>query len=175
MPKIVSTSTVLEGVPLVSIHGWRPGQCGLLRTPARRVFRRMGNRACGGARSLPRCFVSAVRQAKVPPCLRRSACPPQGFWRWGFAQAGTGFLRRPHWPVRLSRASRLDASPCLPAVGRQARKRADAVIISTFPGSPCRACPVLTGWVESFIFSSLSEWLLSLLTKCLTLQQKNIK
>ena len=22
------------------------------------------------------------------PCLRRSACPPQGFWRRGFAQAG---------------------------------------------------------------------------------------
>jgi len=22
------------------------------------------------------------------PCLRRSACPPQGFWRRGFAQTG---------------------------------------------------------------------------------------
>ena len=87
---------------LLLSHGWRPDPCGLLRTPERRIFRRMGNRVCGTARSLSKCFVSAVRQAKVPPCLRRSACPPQGFWRRGYAQAGTGFLRRPHWPVRLS-------------------------------------------------------------------------
>ena len=122
---------------LLLSHGWRLDPCGLLRTPARRVLRRMGNRAFGTARSLSRYFVSAVklptrrvelpgdvktfiesgflpahkaghpadwpaRQTKVPPCLHRSACPPQGFWRWGYAQAGTGFLRRPHRPVRLS-------------------------------------------------------------------------
>ena len=73
-------------------HGWRPDQCGLLRIPARRVFRGMGGRVWGAARSLPKQFVSVVRQVKVPPCLRRS----------GYAQAGTGLLRRPHWPVRLS-------------------------------------------------------------------------
>ena len=72
---------------------WRPDQYCLLRTPERRVLRRMGNRPCGGTRSFSRCFTSAARLAKVPPCLRRS----------GFAQAGTGFLRRPHWPGRLSR------------------------------------------------------------------------
>jgi len=27
------------------------------------------------------------------PCLRRSACPPQGFWGRGFAQAGVTPLR----------------------------------------------------------------------------------
>ena len=83
-------------------HGWRPDQCGLLRIPARRVFRGMGGRVWGAARSLPKQFVSVVRQVKVPPRLRRSACPPQGFWRRGYAQAGTGLLRRPHGSVRLS-------------------------------------------------------------------------
>jgi len=28
--------------------------------------------------------------------------------------------------------------------------KTDPVTISTFPGSPCRACPVLTGWAGSF-------------------------
>jgi hypothetical protein len=70
--------------------GGRPGQRNLPRTPAWRVSRGMGDRACGAAGLPPRRFVSAVRRAKVPPCLRRS----------GFAQAGTGFLRSPHWPVR---------------------------------------------------------------------------
>ena len=32
----------------------------------------------------------------------------------------------------------------------QVGRKADPVIISTFPGSPCRACPVLTGWAGSF-------------------------
>jgi hypothetical protein len=31
--------------------------------------------------------------SKVPPCLRRSACPPQGFWKSGFAQAGLRLLQ----------------------------------------------------------------------------------
>jgi hypothetical protein len=32
----------------------------------------------------------------VPPCLRRSACPPQGFWRRGFAQAGLNLSHLAH-------------------------------------------------------------------------------
>jgi hypothetical protein len=34
--------------------------------------------------------------------------------------------------------------PRLPAAG--AGRKADPIIISTLPGSPCHACPVLTGW-----------------------------
>jgi len=34
----------------------------------------------------------------------------------------------------------------------QVGKKADLLIISTFLGSSCRACPVLTGWVESSFF-----------------------
>ena len=48
---------------------------------------------------------------------------------WTRRGAATGFLRRPHWSVRLSRASRLDAPR-----GR----RPTLIIISTFRGSPCR-------------------------------------
>jgi hypothetical protein len=43
------------------------GQCDLLRTPAWRVSRGMGDRPCRATRSLPRRFISAVRQSTVPP------------------------------------------------------------------------------------------------------------
>jgi len=56
--------------------GRRPGQRNLLRTPAWRVSRGMGDRACGSAGLPPRRFVSAVRRAKVPP--------------QGFSEARTG-------------------------------------------------------------------------------------
>ena len=47
----------------------------------------------------------SCQAAQKSPCLRRSACPPQGFWRRGFAQAGR---------CKLSPAkSRSRERPCL--------------------------------------------------------------
>jgi hypothetical protein len=40
--------------------------------------------------------VPVTHPLAVPPCLRRSACPPQGFWRWGFAQADLNLSHLAH-------------------------------------------------------------------------------
>ena len=47
-------------------------------------------------------FLRQITERK-PPCLRRSACPPQGFWRRGFAQAGLKFLQPAPLRPNLSR------------------------------------------------------------------------
>ena len=49
-----------------------------------------------------------------PTCLRRSACPPQGFWRRGFAQAGSSRRRRNSFETHL---------PAPPAVGTGAGRQ----------------------------------------------------
>ena len=54
---------------MISIHGWRSDQYGLLQTPVRRVARRMGSRGCGVARSVLSQSVPSVGEAEVSPCL----------------------------------------------------------------------------------------------------------
>jgi hypothetical protein len=55
-----------------------------------------------------------------------------------------------------SRASRLDAPPCLSRLDGMAGRRADPVIISTFPGSPAL-------WAGSF--SSLAKKAIDIITQ----------
>ena len=50
-------------------YEWRPGQRSLLRNPVWQGLRRIGHWACGTVRSLSRCFVTALRLEKMPPCL----------------------------------------------------------------------------------------------------------
>jgi len=52
---------------MISIHGWRSDQYGLLQTPVRRVARRMGSRGCGVARSVLSQSVPSVGEAEVSP------------------------------------------------------------------------------------------------------------
>ena len=63
-------------------HGWRTGQCGLLRTPERRVFRRIGNRP---VQLRGRFQGTSFEQLDLQRCRHRAspktalACPPVSF------------------------------------------------------------------------------------------------